>query len=218
MKDLEDLLDKIANNQVPPENLEDVFDRIAVMLLQKTKIVAGKSAYLLKEIEFYFSSNHYNHLDNYVHSNQYNIKRQGKFGEWYFHRYNSADTYDNDNHKRRGVDLTFGKEELCNFGGILIREIQNVETAQIISGTSKIVGEFIKEIGRKNLRELAEEAKHFAFNENSPLHLEADDNSLDKPIYKSPRILLSSGKKAKTSFYFKLYRYFNNTIIKQVQP
>ncbi len=69
MTDLEKLLSYIATNKVQPEDLEKVFDEVAVGLLRQTKLVAGENEYLIKEIEFYFSGEHYDHFDTYAHSN-----------------------------------------------------------------------------------------------------------------------------------------------------
>ena len=110
MTDLEKTLSDVATNKVPPKDLEKIFDEISICLLRQTKLVAGDSQYLIKEIEFYFSGEYYNHFDSYTHSNQYKtVQRQGEFGEWYFHRYKSSETYTKQ--KFRGLDISFGSKE-----------------------------------------------------------------------------------------------------------
>lgn len=217
MTDLEKLLLDIATNKIFPEDLERVFDEISVALLRQTKLVAGQSEYLIKEIEFYFSGDYYNHFDSYAHSNQYKtVQRQGEFGEWYFHRYKSADTYAKQ--KFRGLDLTFGNKDFNNFGGILIRQIQNIKGQQIITGISNIVGEIIENIDTDSLDKIATETGKFAFDKNCLLHLEVYENSYDKPIYKSARVIPKPDTEEKKNYYSKFYRYFNNPEIKQVRP
>ncbi len=217
MTALEKLLSDLATNKIFPEDLEKVFDEISVAFLRQTKLVAGQSDYLIKEIEFYFSGEYYNHFDSYAHSNQYKtVQRQGEFGEWYFHRYKSADAYAKQ--KFRGVDLAFGNKEFKNFGGILIRQIENVETSQIIDGISNIVGEIIKNIGVENFHKVATETGQLAFDKSCSLHLEAFKNSFDKPIHKSARVIPKPDTEEKAKYYQRFYRYFNNPEIKQVRP
>jgi hypothetical protein len=217
MTDLEKLLLDVTTNKILPEDLEKVFDEISVALLRQTKLVAGQSEYSIKEVEFYFSGDYYNHFDSYTHSNQYEtIKRQGEFGEWYFHRYKSPENYVKQ--KFRGLDLTFGNKEFKNFGGILIRQIQNIETLQIIDGISNIVGEIIKNIDVENFHKIATETGKFAFDKNCMFYTDVFGNSYDKPIYKSARVLPKPNSEEKAKYYQKFYRYFNNPEIKQVLP
>lgn len=217
MTDLEKSLSEIATNKVRPEDLEKVFDEVAVSLLRQTKLVAGKSEYLIKEIEFYFSGEHYKHFDSYAHSNRYKtIQRQGEFGEWYFHRYKSADTYSKQ--KFRGLDISFGNRDFKNFGGILIRQIQPLDTEKTIDGISNIVGEIISEIGATELHKIATETGKLAFDKACSLHLDVHGNSYDKPIYKAARVIPKPDTEEKKIFYSKFYRYFNYPEIKQVRP
>jgi hypothetical protein len=217
MTDLEKTLIELATNKIQPEDLEKTFDDISVGLLRESKLVAGKSQYLIKEIEFYFSSEYYKHFDTYAHSNQYKtVQRQGEFGEWYFHRYKSADTYVKQ--KFRGLDISFGNKEFKNFGGILIREIQPIGTTQIIDGISNIVGEIIDKIGVTELHNVATQTGKLVFDNSCSLHLEVESNSYDKPIYKSIRVIPKPDSKEREEFYSKYYRYFNSPEIKQVRP
>jgi len=217
MTDLENLLSDIATNKIFPEDLEKVFDEISVALLRQTKLVAGQAEYLVKEIEFYFSGEYYSHYDSYAHSNQYKtVQRQGEFGEWYFHRYKSVDAYAKQ--KFRGLDITFGNKEFENFGGILIRQIQHIETSQIIDGISNIVGEIIKKIDETDFHKIATDSGKFVFNKSCSLHLEVHENSCDMPIHKSARVIPKPDTEEKTNYYSKFYRYFNNPEIKQVRP
>lgn len=217
MTDLEQALSDIATNKIRPEDLEMAFDEISVGLLRQTKLVAGQSQYFIKEIEFYFSGEYYNHYDTYAHSNQYKtVQRQGQFGEWYFHRYKSADTYAKQ--KFRGLDISFGNKEFKNFGGILIRLIQQIDTTRQIDGISNIVGEIINQIGTTELHNVATQIGNYVFDNSCSLHLEVHGNSYDKPIYKATRVIPKPDIEEKKRFYSKLYRYFNYPEIKQVRP
>lgn len=216
MTDLEKLLSDLATNKVHTDDIEKVFDEISVALLRQTKLIAGQSQYLIKEIEFYFSSEHYNHFDTYSHNNQYKtVHQQGEFGEWYFHRYKSAEAYNKQ--KFRGLDITFGNKEFKNFGGILIRQIQTIDTTKIIEGISNIVGEIINKIGETELDKIAKQTGNLVFDPNCSLHLEVYGSSYDKPIYKAPRVIPKPNKEAKKEYYSKFYRYFNYPEIKQVR-
>lgn len=217
MTDLEKTLSDVATNKVPPKDLEKIFDEISICLLRQTKLVAGDSQYLIKEIEFYFSGEYYNHFDSYAHSNQYKtVQRQGEFGEWYFHRYKSSETYTKQ--KFRGLDISFGSKKYKNFGGILIRRIQMINNTQIIDGISNIVGEIINKIGAAELHNVATQTGKLVFNKNCSLHLEVHGNSYDKPIYKATRLIPKPDTEVKEEFYSKFYRYFNFPEIKQVRP
>ena len=54
MIDLQTLLYSIATSKIHPAELEKSFDEVATLLLRHSKLIAGQSSYLLKEIEFYF--------------------------------------------------------------------------------------------------------------------------------------------------------------------
>ncbi|HEX4374536.1 MAG TPA: hypothetical protein VHZ50_14640 [Puia sp.] len=216
MTDLEKRLSDIATNKIQPEDLERTFDLISIDLLRHAKLVAGQSQYLIREIEFYFSGKYYNHFDAYAHSNQYKtVKRQGEFGEWYFHRYKSADNYSKQ--KFRGLDISFGNKEFKNFGGILIRQIQLTETDKIVDGISNIVGEIINKIGEVELHNIATKSGKLAFDESCSLHLEINSAPFDKAIYKATRIIPKPHDDDEKKYYPKLYRYFNYPEITQVQ-
>lgn len=217
MTGLKKLLSDIATNKVRPDDLEKAFDEISVALLRQTKLVADQSEYAIKEIELYFSGEYYNHFDSYAHSNQYKtVQRQGEFGEWYFHRYKSADTYAKQ--KFRGLDIAFGNRKNKNFGGILIRQLQRLNTSEIIEGISNIVGEIIRNIGEEAFHNMATKSGQFVFDKNCPLHLEVSGNSYDKPIFKSTRVIPKPDTEDKAKYYSKFYPYFNNPEFKQVRP
>lgn len=209
MTDLEKNLSDLSSNSVSANEIEKIFDEIAVSLLRQTKLIAGDAQYLIREIEFYFCSGYYNnHKDPYIHSSQYNtVRRQEEFGEWYFHRYKSSETYLKQ--KFRGLDITVGNKELGNFGGILIRKIQHKGSDQVISGISNIVGEIISKIGEAELNKLATQKGKFVLDTNSKLHLTINGESQYKPMFKTTREIPNPKNEEEQKYYTKPYRYFN---------
>ena len=198
---LQDLLKNIANNEYQHADLEKKFDEIAIELLRNTKLIARSKEYFIREIEFYFSSDHYKHVDPYAHKHM----RQLSLSQWYFHRYTSIDTYQNQ--KFKGVDITFGNSQYNNFGGILIRKIENETTT--IRGIGNIVNLIIKEIGAIKFEKLANEAISI-FDKSSPLRLESCNASNNKSIFKGPRIGLKAEKDQSGRFLKLNYNYFND--------
>lgn len=212
MLDLENTLYEISTNQINKIDLEKYFDRIAVLLLQHSQIETMKFNYYFKEIEFYFSSDYYDHLDPYIHSNKYKtVVRQQEFGEWYFHRFKSIETYPLQ--KYRGIDLTFGSKVNNNYGGILIRRIQNIKTGKNIEGISNIVASLIEDNGIEVIKKLATQKGKYVFNNNSPLHITQNTNSIDKTIFKGLRHNLSTNKND-TLYFNKYYCYSNDLNLK----
>jgi len=199
---LQDLLKRIANNEFQDTDLEKKFDEIAIELLWHTKLIAGSQEYFIREIEFYFSSDHYKHMDPYAHKH----RRQLSLSQWYFHRYTSIDTYQNQ--KFKGVDITFGNSQYNNFGGILIRKIEN--KTRITSGIGNIVNLIIKEIGAPKFEKLANDDLS-VFDKNSPLRIESFITSnTNRSIFKGPRIGLKAEKDQNDRFLKLNYNYFND--------
>jgi len=216
MTDLEKILKDISVDTLPLIELERALDKIATELLRNTKLVAGESTFLIKEIEFYFDSVHYRHHDPYAHSNQYKTEpRQGEFGEWYFHRFKIPASYLKNKH--RGLDITFGNKRHLNYGGILIRQIQNIRTNKCTEGISNIVKEIIDNIGIDEVARLATEKGKFVFDSGSPLRLEVHKSSLKEPIYKCKRHNIFTPESEQEVKYFeKYYCYFNHLDAKLV--
>ena len=88
------------------EDLHLEFEKIASELMNDWILQINNSKYRIIEIEFYFKGGR--HDDNYTHEHEL----QKKFGRWYFHG--------------SGLDITFGNNNF--YGGILIREIYNLDT------------------------------------------------------------------------------------------
>jgi hypothetical protein len=217
MTTLEKLLTDISVDAIPLLDLEKAFDDIAVELLRNTKLVSGKSGYLIKEIEFYFDSVHYRHPDPYAHSNQFKSElRQAEFGEWYFHHFKSPEAFLKNKHP--GLDITFGNKRHMNFGGILLRQVESIETNGRIDGINKIVKAIANDIGIDEVKRLATETGKFVFDSASPLHLEVYSNSMDKPIFKTGRHLTFCESSEEFKYFNKYYCYFNHLDAKLVSP
>lgn len=206
MTDLQKNLTDIITQQVRQTNIDNAFDEIAVSLLRQTKIVTPKDQYHLREIEIYFYDKE-NHPDPYTHKN----KRQGEFGEWYFHRFTDIKTFLNSN--RNGVDITFGNKPTNLFGGILIRKIQNTKTQKLIVGINKVARELIKNVGEENVNEIALGFGQKAFDTKQLLHLDVDGNNYSTPIFKTQRNGLTFKEDELARMYFKIpYCYYNHNL------
>jgi len=206
MTDLQKMLNDIATKKVSQIDFEKAFDELAIVLLRQIKIVTPISHFHLKEIEIYFYDKE-NHPDPYTHKN----KRQGEFGEWYFHRFTDIAAFLNSN--RNGVDITFGNKATNLFGGILIRKIQNTETNELIVGINKVARELIKNIGDENTNEIALGLGQKVFDKDQILHLEVDGNNYSSPIYKTQRNGLSFKDDELAKKYFKIpYCYYNHNL------
>jgi hypothetical protein len=196
----------IAFQTVDNDDIDRLFDEIAVVLLRQTKIVTPKNQFHFREIEIYFYDKH-SHPDTYVHKN----KRQLKFGEWYFHRYTDIESFLKSN--RNGVDITFGNEQKGVYGGILIRKIQNIKTGDLIVGINKVTRELIENIGKENTNHIALNCGNFAFNKSKVLHLEVDGNNYSSPIFKTQRNGLTfKNEEIANCFYKAAYCYYNHEI------
>lgn len=206
MTDLTKILTDISTRKVGQENLQKVFDEIAICLLRQTKIVTPKDQFHLREIEIYFYDKE-NHPDPYTHKN----KRQAELGEWYFHRFTDIATFLNSN--RNGLDITFGNKAENIFGGILIRKIQNTETKELIVGINKVARKLIENVGEENINEIALGVGQKAFDKNQLLHLEVDGNNFSTPIFRTQRNGLTFKEDELAKKYFKIaYCYYNHNL------
>jgi hypothetical protein len=203
---LSNLLLDIATDKYDHSKLEEVFDKIAIELLRNTKLVTPQNQYTIKEIEFYLSSDHYRHLDPYTHRSQ----RQLLCGQWYFHRFKSVETYSRQ--KFKGLDITFGAKRHNNYGGILIRKIQNIATNAVIDGIGKIVSALMDDLSPDKFTQIAtDDLPMKVFNSDAPLRLEVFENSLDMPILKTTRKNLGFVESEdEIKFFNKQYNYFND--------
>lgn len=106
---LHDLLYQVS--EADAQDVDFMFTRIADLLLNRLLLCVGAQRYRLREIEFYFRRPDV-HDDPYIHGEA----EQQQTGRWY---YNLAG----------GIDLTFGRQELGTWGGILLRGVERVPPA-----------------------------------------------------------------------------------------
>ena len=191
MTKLETLLKEISENKRCAD-IEKAFEEVAIELIQNSILVAGNFKYFIREIEFYFWSLH--HPDPYVHKKN----RQLEFGEWYFH-----------SSGRKGLDLTFGNKENKNYGGILLRGIENIEKnekAKPLNGPSKIVNLLSENIGKDEVVRLSKIIGKSVFFNESILRVEHFEKSQNIPL-PTMRHGLTLKPNGGIKFAVKEYRY-----------
>ncbi len=197
-------LSDLATRKNPSGDLSKVFDQLAISLLRQTVIATPENNFYLREIEFYFYDKD-SHPDSYAH----NHNRQLTFGEWYFHRFTDIEPFMKSN--RNGIDITFGNEEKGIYGGVLIRKIENERTGELFTGINKVVKELIRNIGEKNVNQIALGSGQFAFDREGLMRLEKDNHLFSSPIFKSPRNGLTfRNEEIANKFHTAAYCYFNH--------
>lgn len=92
------------------EDIDYFFAEIANTLQNQLVIATESAMFRLNEIEFYYHGR--NHPDPYVHKGAEQLKHL----HWYFNQ-------------AGGLDLTFGDPDTGSYGGILLRGIQQLNTA-----------------------------------------------------------------------------------------
>jgi hypothetical protein len=91
------------------------FKQIAYQLLNHYAIKTHDAIYRLAEIEFYW------HSESHPDKVTYNRKHiNPKAGQWFFHY--------------SGVDIALGDEKANGFGGILIRNVYNINEGKLYKG------------------------------------------------------------------------------------
>lgn len=113
--------------------IEERFEQIAKMLFESFAIQKGETMYLFKEIEFYFYNK--NHRDIITHP------RVSKPLCWYVNDFGGIDLnfeskikFENRlNSKGKNVKK-YVLDESAYFGGVLIRQLKEVESGEILKG------------------------------------------------------------------------------------
>ncbi len=182
-----------------PDALEGWFTRTADRLLNGSRLVAGKQAYRLVEVEFYYWSDA--HPDPFTHRDPI----QFQIGHWYFHR--SRGSYRSGSFK--GVDLTFG--DRASSGGILIRGLETPD-GTLIDGPSLCVDHLLDATGAEDVSTLDRTiATRLAWDEKNPLLLHQTEENEGRPIYRSARVGLflkrGGSRTESTRFLMRPYRY-----------
>ena len=189
---------KIDENEIRGEYYYQ-FDEIAKRILNKLILKTPTESYLIREIEFYYSSK--NHTDFYCHKNDKQLTNT----ELYFHRFKNPEKYLK--LKMKGIDITCGKSPNF-FGGVLIRCLQSIRTGEIITGIGTITNIIIDEIGGADVISNFFKNKENVFDQNSIIHLAETKNNKLK-IYKKSRMGLTLKKEDSDEFYFSAkYNYF----------
>ena len=114
-------------------DIEDRFEQIAKMLFESFAIQKGEKKYLFKEIELYFYNN--NHRDIITHP------RASKSLCWYVNDFGGIDLnfeskikFENRlNSKGKNVKK-YVLDESAYFGGVLIHQLKEVESGEILKG------------------------------------------------------------------------------------
>jgi hypothetical protein len=179
--------------------LDDWFARIAVRLLNGSRLVVGKQAHRLVEIEFYYWAD--THPDPFTHRDPIQVR----IGHWYFHR--SRGTYRGGSFK--GLDLTFG--DRTTSGGILIRGLETPDGA-LIDGPSLCVDHLLKVTATANVAALdGAIGGRLAWEDDNPIRLRQIDRIEERPLIHSARVGLFLKKKdaraESTRFILRPYRY-----------
>ena len=205
MSDLQDLLDMADLSD--REEYQNKFDRIAKELLNSYKLVTLKKSYRIREIEFYYYDE--NHTDFYCHKNLYQLNNS----TFYFHRFKNPEKYLR--LRQKGIDITFGDKEK-NYGGILIRAIQNVGSGVVITGIGKLTNQIIDDIGGSNEIVKLQDTGNNIFKESSSLRLlRADMDQLK--IFKKRRQGLNIKNSDLDRFYLDAaYNYFTYPEIQEL--
>ena len=199
MDELKTMLIDIPNQH----NLLEAFDKLAIHILRKVKLVTPNEQFYLRDIELFYY-NETDHPDPYVHQDP----RQLEFGEWYFHSFTDAKSFIAS--QWNGVDITFGNKSKKIYGGILIQKLQNIKTGELIDGVNATVKRIIQNLSNDELTNAAlNNTNSGVFNETSPLHLETGINNYSLPIFKLPRKLAQKAETSRNRFYKAPCRYFN---------
>lgn len=178
------------------KHIQEQFEKVAGMLLNGFALVVSGTEYRLYEIEFYYYSDI--HPDPFVHRHPQQLSK----GRWYFHKKGALyrpGIY-------RGVDLTFGDDELQTYGGILIRGIVNPDNQkEYVYGPAKCVDHF-----RNCINQAIEEVDdRAATKQHCPqLYLEEKEWP-DEPVISGPRVGLTVRPAEHLSGMFRYahYRY-----------
>ena len=185
---------------------DNIFTKLADILLNKTLLVINDSLYRLRELELYLFTD--DHLDHYTHKSN----EQAKSCQWYFHK--TGSTYKSGTYK--GLDITFGFKDKGKptFGGILIRGISN--DIDLITGPCRVVDHILKSTSSASITDLVDKLGESirSVNNKSILYLQYNDQLEQLGItYAGPRVGLSFKF---PNYAVKNYRYINYPL-KQVE-
>lgn len=160
------LKDKLG--AIPTTDFKGYFEDIAKLLMNKCVISKLGINYEIVEVEFYLFTSEHQDVITYP--------RKLSAGQWFFHQ--------------SGVDLTF-ESNAEHFGGILIRGLRNIKTAELTLGPQKCVDL------------LWDKSDAFKIHENEYPTIVAAPRKLDENIQNFPRwIPVKDEDKAKKLEYW----------------
>lgn len=161
------------------EQFGDWFARIAEVLLNETRMVAGGVAYRLTEVEFYYHGP--DHPDRFAHRDPVQVHT----GRWYFHR--TGGVYRGGSFK--GVDLTFGTPHA--HAGILFRGLEKPD-GTLVDGPSLLVDHLLDATGAEAVPVLDKViGARRAWEPGNPLRLEPVADLPHKELWRSARVGLT---------------------------
>ncbi|KAL1717374.1 hypothetical protein EV715DRAFT_203164 [Schizophyllum commune] len=206
-RDLEALLD--CSQLLTQSAISSRFDEIADALLHVYDLVvcsdAAETCFRLLEFEFYLHKPGC-HEDPFVHR----TAEQGELGKWYFHRAPGKGTTKYRGGTRKGLDLTFGDADA--YGGILLRSVQRLGSAEFISGPSLLVDKIVSLSGATDLVDLVENKWAGDTSASTPngLFLRPRDDTActgHRELCRTPRVGLDLSTASRGEYVAKAYRY-----------
>jgi len=186
------------------DEYEDRMKQIAEFLLNEVVLMVNGKKHRFNELEFYITCK--THNDPFTHGDE----TQRTTANWYFHR--SGNTYRSGTYK--GLDLSIGKNDK-EFGGILIRSIEDVENGKIICGPCKSVDHMLEVCKAPTIKDLVDSQmkKDLSVdNTKGPIYVMIDNSIPKREIFRSPRVGLNMKKanhaaELQMQYCFKLYRF-----------
>lgn len=159
---------------------QDVFRRLAALILNGVTWHIGGRPHRFTEIEIYY--NGAQHRDTFTHGDA----MQRELGRWYFHR--SGEEYRGGTYK--GLDIAFGRDDV--FAGILVRGAESLADGVLVDGPCMCVDRILAVTGRRSIRELVDSFdRGVDAAGGSPLYVTVDEVPRARAICESPRIGLT---------------------------
>ena len=185
------------------------FEKKANEIINKKILIVNGQKFRFHEIEFYYYSK--KHLDVSCHKNEMQMSND----QWYFHRMGKKkeDGYKGGTYK--GLDMTIGSEKNKNYGGILIRTIQDCDTEEIIEGPCKCVNKILEICKKTSIKELVDTISLNIY-DNDMLYIEEDKKLKKKKIKTGTRVGLTLAKKDMDKWIFQPYRYLTKYVKKEM--
>jgi len=181
------------------EILQNSFNNVMNILLNKALLRAGENRYRFCELELYFKDNT-NHKDTFTHG----TATQLEHCKWYFHT--RGGVYRGGTYK--GLDLALG--DAFRHVGILIRSIQNMEDQALFCGPCLCVNEILRATENESIENFVSNFGIDVF-ENEKLKIISNENLVQRTIYKTPRVGLSLRTKntVATKWWRRCYRWLS---------